>query len=328
MYLFLGIIGSIIGLIVSFYIRSKKNKKQKLVCPRSGSCDKVVHSSHSKTFGIPNELLGITYYLGLAILYSAILIYPPIMNTFVSWLITVMTICGILFSLYLIALQAFVIGEWCMWCLGSTGATLILLIALLGLGRHTDFLTMVANQSQGWLMLHILGLIIGVGASTVADILFLRFLKDGIISIREKKIINKFVSVVWLGLGFLILSGLMLYLPHREFLNVSVVFRLKMLVVGGLVVIGVLLNMFVAPKMRRFSFENTKPAKSFRRFAFALGGLSLVSWYSALGLGLLSEIDLAFRESATLYLAILITTVIATNTYESIISQTRTNRWS
>ncbi len=81
-------------------------------------------------FGIPNELMGLGYYIVIGMLYAGLLVLPYMDTPFVHYLISGITVAGAAFSLYLVGLQAWVIKHWCHWCLGSAFATLLLLVAL------------------------------------------------------------------------------------------------------------------------------------------------------------------------------------------------------
>lgn len=106
------------GLAVAFYINYKKTKKEKLVCVIGKDCDKVVNSRYSSVFGIDNQILGMIYYLLLAafaIFSLAGLVWPAIIFS----VFRLMTVGAILFSIFLVGVQAFILREWCEWCLGS-----------------------------------------------------------------------------------------------------------------------------------------------------------------------------------------------------------------
>lgn len=114
-----------LGFLVSFYIYNKKHNKKKLICPIKSSCDKVVHSKYSEIMGVQLEVLGMVYYLLILISYNAIIIFNPhVLYIFI--LLLVISLCSVLFSVYLVSLQVFVLKQWCAWCLSSALITLLI----------------------------------------------------------------------------------------------------------------------------------------------------------------------------------------------------------
>lgn len=113
------------GLILSSYIYFKKKKKKKLICPMRSNCDTVIHSDHSKILGIPVELLGMIYYAFIGLSYVGISLLGlwsvPVTNILIG-----ASGAALLFSIYLVSLQAFVIKHWCTWCLFSAGICLMI----------------------------------------------------------------------------------------------------------------------------------------------------------------------------------------------------------
>lgn len=120
---------AICGFFVAKHIRSHKTKNTPLVCPIRFDCHTVVHSDYSKFFGVPVEILGMTYYAFTAIFYlffiissvfvpelpeSIVFLVLPIITLF--W---VLSLAAFLFSIYLIAIQIFVLKKGCSWCIIS-----------------------------------------------------------------------------------------------------------------------------------------------------------------------------------------------------------------
>lgn len=319
MHMYLGLLGSVIGIGVSHYIYNQKKKKTSLICPREGSCDKVVHSTHATTFGIGNEVLGLGFYIVQGILWSLMILVPAIVTGPYVLFVILLTTAGALFSMYLVALQALVIRAWCMWCLGSTLATALLTIALFGL-PSTGLNALLHDTRVYWLIIHNIGFILGLGGATITDVFFFRFLKDGVISEGEKQTMDTLSNVIWVGLTILIVSGVMLFLPEQARLGVSSKFLLKVVVVSVVTINGVFLNILVAPRMRSLSLAQTPPARHFRKLAFALGAISITSWYTAFFLGSFRSINLALREGIAVYLGLVIAAVVGSQIYEWIVS--------
>lgn len=125
----IAILWAVVGLGTASYLHRKKRAKKKLICPLQANCEKVIHSTHATTLGIPNELLGMAYYIILGLLYALVLALPMIFAIpLVFAVIAVMTLGGTLFSIYLIFIQVAVLHAWCSWCLLSALANAGLLV--------------------------------------------------------------------------------------------------------------------------------------------------------------------------------------------------------
>lgn len=113
------------GIAISGYMYFKKKSHQKLACPRERPCDGVVYSRYSKTFGISNELLGVCYFL-VSLLFILLFSTNYLVPTFFVFLFKALLWAGLLFSVYLIVVQAFFLKKWCVWCLGVAVSNFVL----------------------------------------------------------------------------------------------------------------------------------------------------------------------------------------------------------
>lgn len=123
---------SVIGFAVSFYIYYSKKSGRQMYCVIGEGCDAVVKSKYGRTFGIENTVPGMVYYAivfayGLAILLNRNIFKGDI----VYYFIVSASIASVSFSLYLTAVQAFVLRKWCEYCIVSSIASLLILIILL-----------------------------------------------------------------------------------------------------------------------------------------------------------------------------------------------------
>jgi uncharacterized membrane protein len=111
---------SLLGLGVSLYLLSKKLKNEKIVCFLGQDCDTVVKSKYGKTFGIPNEVPGILFYL---IVFGGVLLLnlekETILGLNLVSLLRATAIFASLASLYLLWAQAFKLRMWCEYCIAS-----------------------------------------------------------------------------------------------------------------------------------------------------------------------------------------------------------------
>lgn len=319
MFIIIAFVACMVGVFISLYMYIKKSRHQKLACPRDNPCDTVLHSRFGRTFGLPNEALGIIYFFSVSLLLYLVTI-STVYTTAFLYVLFFFLVFGGLFSLYLVGLQAFVIKSWCAWCLGIAFTNLVLILSLSQLSFAT-IIPMLASQKVWWVIVHNIGFILGLGSATITDIFFFRFLKDNIISQEEKETMDTLTNVIWVGLGVLIISGLALFLPEQARHAVSSKFLLKVVVVGVIVLNGLLLNMFVGPHMRRLSFEGTVPARRFRRLAFALGGISFTSWYLAFFLGSLRKINIDFKTALIGYAVLLVCVIIGSQIAERYVTR-------
>lgn len=93
-------------------------------CSISG-CETVTSSAFSTAFGLPISLIGVIYYLTILVLAF---LYTDTGNKRYAHSLAYLTLASSLVSLWLIYLQAFVIGAWCVYCLVSALSTFILFI--------------------------------------------------------------------------------------------------------------------------------------------------------------------------------------------------------
>ncbi|MDP3727701.1 MAG: vitamin K epoxide reductase family protein [bacterium] len=296
------------GCGLAAYIAHKKAGRQKMVCYIGQDCDTVVHSEYSRFLGMPIEILGIFYYAAVAAAYLAFLAEPAAASLPALFFVLALSAAAFLFSLYLTFIQGFVLREWCEWCLTSAAicaAIFLLAFWSIPVGLF-EFFTEVRTPI---LIFHGLAAAVGVGAATVTDVLFFKFLKDLRISAEESSILASVSQVIWLALAVLIMTGLALWLPDAERLGESSKFLVKMIVVGVIIVNGLFLNLGIAPKLIHISFGERHihipgELRHIRRLAFALGAISLTSWYSAFILGSLRSVAISFWPLLGLYIAV------------------------
>ncbi|MDA2922666.1 vitamin K epoxide reductase family protein [Patescibacteria group bacterium AH-259-L07] len=314
------------GFSLSFYIYHKKRLKQAVVCPMGGKCEEVIYSEYSRFLGIPIELLGMVYYGIIALSYGLFLVYSVVVTPFTVFLVLGITIIAFLFSLYLTFLQVFSIRQWCSWCLISAGFCTSIFVLALAASKF-GFISILDKNHEFITILHLLGMAIGLGGATISDVFFFKFLKDFRISSQEAAVLHTLSQVIWFTLGFIILTGFGLYLPEAQELIRSSKFLVKMLVVLVIIINGAFLNLLISPKLIHISFKQKHDHRKgellyLRRFAFALGAISLTSWYSAFVLGILRDVSLSFLSLLFMYLAIVIIAVVISQFVERSITKT------
>ena len=188
------------------------------------------------------------------------------------------------------------------------------------------FVSFLARYHEFIVILHFFGVAIGLGGATIADILFFKFLKDFRISEWEAGTLRTLSQVIWAALAVLVLSGIGLYLPEAQELNQSSKFLVKMAVVSVIIVNGIFLNLLIAPRLVKISFDKKYDHRTgklyyIRRLAFALGAISLTSWYFAFILGMLRFVSIDFMPLLFIYLGILSGAMVASQILERFFSR-------
>lgn len=167
-----------------------------------------------------------------------------------------------------------------------------------------DFL---AQHKLKFLTLHILGTALGLGGATISDIMFFKFLKDFRISKKEQEVLHVLKTVVLVALGIIIASGTALYLPNAATYNQSAPFLVKTIGVLVLTVNGIALHVYIAPHLLHLNlkYHNTM-GHMWHRIAFALGAISVVSWYTVFLIAMLKSLmTWAFPQLLGFYIMLL-----------------------
>jgi uncharacterized membrane protein len=100
------------GFAVAGYLTWAHYAGETVVCLRSGGCETVQKSSYSEIAGVPVAVLGLGFYAAMFML--------------VGWdtenarlAAAALAFVGVLFSAYLLVVQAFVIHAFCVWCVAN-----------------------------------------------------------------------------------------------------------------------------------------------------------------------------------------------------------------
>lgn len=294
---------SFAGFLLATYLRHKKRKKEHFVCPLKAKCDAVIHSRYSKFLGVPVELIGMAYYGLIAIGYGIKLANGELHA--LSYVLLAATAGAFLFSLYLTFVQVFSLREYCSWCLFSALlCTVIFGFALVG--SIDSVVPFLQEYKTVIVILHALAGAVGLGAATVGDIFFLRFLKDFRISEKESDVLSMISEVIWAALAIIFVTGLGIFLSDVETYTASVKFLVKVTIVLIITVNGAMLNLLVAPRLVQISFGEKHHHKRgelhrLRNMAFAFGPVSVVSWYTVFTLGLLKSVPFSYGVMMLLY---------------------------
>ena len=314
------IFAGFVGFSIANYIRHKKSANEVLACPAKADCETVIQSRFAKFFGVPVEVLGMAYYGFMALFYGLITLIPEISVTPVNFFIITVTTAAFLFSAYLTFIQALAIKNWCSWCLTSAALSTIIFIAAIS-SLPEGLIPFLEKTHEVITIIHIMSMAIGVGAATIANIFFFKFLRDLRISQFEADVLKTISEVMWLALGILVVSGIALYLPNSVELLEAPEFLVKVIIVAVIIANGALLNLIVSPKLIHISFSEKHEHEEgelhrLKKFALTLGAISIISWYSTLLLGIVSSITFSFVQIFGIYIGLLVVGVIVSQIIE------------
>ncbi len=109
---------SAIGVSETVYLIRKRIAAERPVCPLGEDCTLVLASKYNKLFIIPNDVLGLLFYIAASFIagFLVIGIEPLALWNFVFKLSVA---AAALISLFFTYLQWRVIHAWCFWCLMS-----------------------------------------------------------------------------------------------------------------------------------------------------------------------------------------------------------------
>lgn len=124
---------SLAGLLVSSFLFYEYNLQGPIVCPVGIGCDVVRASPYSHFLGISIPILGVFFYLIMAI-FSVIHTQKTLNSVLFRLKLLVSTI-GVVFGVYLTFLEIFVIGAICFWCVLSFIIACVILLSVI-LGRR------------------------------------------------------------------------------------------------------------------------------------------------------------------------------------------------
>ena len=137
---------SVVGIGVAGYLSYVEINQVEAICGPIGNCNSVQQSSYATLFGIlPIGILGILGYLAVIILWFAGNLESELWQNRFNTLLWVVTLIGMLFSIYLTFLEPFVIGATCIWCISS--AIIMTILFLLATRKFKQSLAFPSEES-------------------------------------------------------------------------------------------------------------------------------------------------------------------------------------
>lgn len=135
-----GLVPILVGLVAAVYLAYVETTGTEAVCGPVGDCNTVQQSEYALLFGfLPVAVLGVIGYVAILAGYSLKLLLmrsqarsPQAGVRYLDATLFLMSLFGLVFSIFLTFLEPFVIGATCAWCL--TSAVCMALVALMVAG--------------------------------------------------------------------------------------------------------------------------------------------------------------------------------------------------
>lgn len=164
-----------------------------------------------------------------------------------------------------------------------------------------------------FIILHVLGAVIGAGAAFISDAMFFSSIKDRVVSKTEIRFMKIGSTFVWIGLGILIISGLLIFLTNSEGYLASSKFLIKMFIVFVIFLNGIVFHTKHMPLIDRHVDHHYPSSDEFvrnKKMLTTSGVISVTSWVLALILGSLSSIPFSFITALIIYFLIEIVSIL------------------
>jgi uncharacterized membrane protein len=111
---------SLVGLGVALYLSYVETQEVSAICGPVGDCNAVQQSPYAKLFGIlPVGVLGAVGYVAILFVWFWGRLRRDWIAQKANLAVFILTLFGLLFSIYLTYLEPFVIKAVCAWCLTS-----------------------------------------------------------------------------------------------------------------------------------------------------------------------------------------------------------------
>ena len=240
---------------------------------------------------IPLEKIIMGYFICTTLVYSSMLVFG---FTLPELDLAILLLSGIITLLLIYNLvTVFAIAKWFSWRVLVFLILSCLISALIMARPEVIGISLLQDALPYTITVHLLGLVLGLGGALILDVMIFHFLNNFKISTREAVIMHLLSQMIVLGLILLFVSGVAIMFTDLQGYLENQRFLMKMTVVGVVALNGVVLNLYVAPKMELISLreEDRESNQTLVKVSFIVGAVSAISWLAAFFLAMIGILE-------------------------------------
>lgn len=262
----------------------------------------LVAGKHSSFLGVDIETYGILFY-SLTAVFFTVQIFAKTTPSWLAFTTMFLTGAAVLFSIYLMYLEAFSGDERGIWSLVS--GFLVLMIAAAGFSSLAEVSPVLTEYSTFLLWLSVIGSAVGLGTSIAFDSLYLTYLKDFTISEAQAESLNTLNHTTWASIGAVTLGTVGLFLSDTELIH-EPAFAASAFVLGFIILNDSTYTLYLANKMADLTFADVdgEDFTTEKEASFMLASFSTVSWTALLTLQVL-EPEMIVWNILAIYMSLL-----------------------
>ncbi len=155
-------------------------------------------------------------------------------------------------------------------------------------------------------VLHVLSVVLGMGAALMSDFLFNFYSEDKELSKTEISTLSILSKVVRYALPIIILTGVGIFLTNIDKYLHSTKFLVKMTLMGILLVNGFILDKYIWSHLLKKQFFTSSKERKVRRLSFICGATSVITWIFICILGVLDSVPLSYGQLLGIYSVLLL----------------------
>ncbi len=155
---------------------------------------------------------------------------------------------------------------------------------------------------------HLVGVVIGAGSAYFGDYTFMGAMRSNVVTPERLARMGKVSRNVWIGVLIIVLSGVGLFLGDPTGYLASDKFIAKMIIVAVVIINGAVLHFVHFKVLEQVVGEPLKTSLRYRKASFGMhisGGVSAVSWASAIVLGFFHSVPLSLSSLLGIYVLLL-----------------------